>query len=341
MIPIEFKNTSDHEWSLNTTIWPRAIANTYMEATDPVFVASAYYGNRGIFAGGTSPAPAKIDTIEYYTSIGTSAESVDFGNLTAATADAGAASAGARAVVFGGESPTAKVDIIEYITVASTGEATDFGNLTSARASVCSNLSDGSRGVFAGGVDPTTTPIRDNTIDYITISVTGNAINFGDTVAGHSDSTGVSNGSRGVVAGGYGGAPGTAYSNILSYITIGTVGTSIDFGDLHYGSSGAGSVSDGSRGVYGGGGVPANVDTISYFNIASFGNGADFGELTQARRGNHGGASNGSRGLIQAGGYVSAGVDTIEYVTIGVLGNATDWNELLAARHGVASTSGD
>ena len=147
-----------------------------MEASDPVFTASAYYGNRGIFFGGTSPAPAKVDTIEYYTSIGTSAEAVDFGNLTAATADPGAASAGARAVVFGGESPTAKVDIIEYITVASTGEATDFGNLTSARASVCSNLSDGSRGVFAGGTDPTTTPIRDNTIDYITISVTNSKL---------------------------------------------------------------------------------------------------------------------------------------------------------------------
>jgi hypothetical protein len=45
MIPVEFKNSSDHEWSLNTTIWPRAIANTYMRAatdpaTIPVFAAS-------------------------------------------------------------------------------------------------------------------------------------------------------------------------------------------------------------------------------------------------------------------------------------------------------------
>jgi hypothetical protein len=348
MIPIEFKNSTDHEWSLNTTIWPRAVSNTYMiaatdPATTPVFAASAYYGNRGIFFGGVSPI-ATIDTIEYYTSIGTSAEAVDFGNLTVGTATGGALSGGARAIYAGGEANPGDtvVDTIEYITVASTGEATDFGDLINVRAKIASNISDGSRGVMGCGAQPGSTPTRDNTMDYITISTTGNAKDFGEAEVGHMSPGGHSNGSRGIISGGLGGPNGTTYSNIISYITIGVKGNSIDFGDLHHGAAGPqghGSVSDGSRGVIGGGGTPSNVDTIAYFNMAALGNSSDFGELTQARRGLNGGSSNGSRGLIAVGG--NPAVDTIEYITIGVLGNAVDWNELGAAAREVSCTSGD
>ena len=67
MIPIEFKNSSNHAWSLNYNIWPRSLSNTYMLASEsvPVFARSdGFYGNRAVYAGGPGHSS---DIIEYFT----------------------------------------------------------------------------------------------------------------------------------------------------------------------------------------------------------------------------------------------------------------------------------
>ena len=74
--------------------------------------------------------------------------------------------------VLGGNDNT-----MEYITIATTGNATDFGDLTVVRG-LLAGMSSPTRGVFAGGSQPTTM----NTIDYVTIATTGNASDFGDMV---------------------------------------------------------------------------------------------------------------------------------------------------------------
>ena len=71
----------------------------------------------------------------------------------------------------------------------------------------------------------------------------------------------------------------------MEYITIGTLGNSINFGELtaSYGSIHGHGTSDGSRGVIVGGTnpTPAYDDHIDYFNISVTSNSADFsGELT-------------------------------------------------------------
>ena len=70
---------------------------------------------------------------------------------------------------------------IDYITITTTGNATDFGDLADRWNTGC--LSDGLRGVWAGGYDDTSNV--SNIIDYIVIQTlsnanTGNATDFGD-----------------------------------------------------------------------------------------------------------------------------------------------------------------
>ena len=92
---------------------------------------------------------------------------------------------GDRGVFGGGYIPPSPIqkNTIDYITISTPGNATDFGDLTVARYDLAAT-SDGSRGVFGGGVDPGPGPAYYNTIDYITISTPGNATDFGDLTQG-------------------------------------------------------------------------------------------------------------------------------------------------------------
>ncbi len=69
----------------------------------------------------------------------------------------------------------------------------------------------GARGVFAGGYAPGNV----NTIDYITISTTGNALDFGDLTVARNAVIGCSSNNRGLFAGGGGLIP-----NVIDYVTI-------------------------------------------------------------------------------------------------------------------------
>ena len=72
---------------------------------------------------------------------------------------------------------------------------------------------------------------RSGVIDYITISTTGNATDFGDLFVGLSLNTyqtryggGVSNATRAVFS-------ASADSNVMQYVTMATTGNAADFGD--------------------------------------------------------------------------------------------------------------
>ena len=332
MVPVIFKNTSDVQLTLNYNMWASVRANT---ATSSAATSRmTHYGARGLWFGGG--APTLSDTIDYNT-IATSAEAVDFGNLTTATRNLSAASGGSRAVVGGGTQSPGAVDVIEFVTVASTGEATDFGNLAAACRDLTA-LADGNRGCFAGGDRPSTS----NVIDFITISVAGNASDFGDMGVVRSHLGSCSNGSRGIVVSDY---PPQSHTFDIEYFAIGTLGNTLDFGNTIEDKPlwGDMATDDGSRGVFmGGGTTPPNSDTIDYINMGSIGNSADFGNLNTGR-GRAGACSDGTRGLL-GGGYTDPGAtyyDSKDLITIGTLGNASDFNELSQARNELASTSGD
>ena len=67
-------------------------------------------------------------------------------------------------------------------------------------------------------------------------------------------------------------------SNVLEFVTISTLGNTVDFGNLTLARDGPASGSSHIKGIWAGGGpVVNNIDTI---NIGSLGNAVNFGDLT-------------------------------------------------------------
>ena len=147
-------------------------------------------------------------------------------------------------------------------------------------------LNGGARGLF-GGAFPDS-----NVIDYITISSTGNALDFGDLTVSRDNISACSSSTRGVFGGGY--TP--TIVNTIDFITISSTGNAVDFGDLTQARYVSGACSSSTRGVFGGGFAPGAVNTIDFITISTQSNAVDFGDLTQTRYG-PGACSNGHGGL--------------------------------------------
>ena len=82
------------------------------------------------------------------------------------------------------------------------------------------------RGIFAGGYNPAGSPV--NLMDYITISSTGNAQDFGDMSLTRGGVGASSNATRATFAGG----SNPSAKNNIEYVTIASTGNALDFGDL-------------------------------------------------------------------------------------------------------------
>ena len=121
------------------------------------------------------------------------------------------------------------------------------------------------RGLFSMGFTGAAT----NVIQYITITTTGNSIDFGDVTIARFLGASCASSTRGIFGGGNG------PQNTIDYVTISTLGNATDFGDLitafdPYGASACGACSSSTRGIFAGGNGPSNV--IQYITIASVGN---------------------------------------------------------------------
>ena len=183
------------------------------------------------------------------------------------------------------------------------------------------------RGLFAGGYAPGTS----NVIDYVTISTTGNATDFGDLNAATGDLAACSSLSRALFAG------GNLYTNVIDYVTIATTGNATDFGDLTVARRGLAGCSNSTRGLFGGGFNGSLQNVIDYVTIATTGNATDFGDLSVTREGTASFAST-TRG-IWAGGETPTVSNVIDYVTIATTGNATDFGDLTVARRSTTGAS--
>ena len=159
------------------------IASTGVDAQDFGNLITASSGpaggctspTRGIYAGG-DPG---VNTIQFIT-ISTLGNAADFGDLTSARRGGPAGCSNAVRGLFGGGLPA--FTTIDYITMASLGNAIDFGDLNH---SVWLNAacSSPTRGVWAGGYNPSGSPETFEEIDYVQIATTGNAVDFGDLAA--------------------------------------------------------------------------------------------------------------------------------------------------------------
>ena len=130
---------------------------------------------RGLLVHGGDPLTNVIDFI----TIATAGDAQDFGDTTVAMEGAMAASSTTRGIIAGGHVSPAQNNTISFVTIASQGvDASDFGDLTQAKQEGA-GISNNIRACFAsGGV-----PSNYNNIDFVTIATTGNASDFGDTLA--------------------------------------------------------------------------------------------------------------------------------------------------------------
>lgn len=241
------------------------------------FSASAGFGNstRGIFTGITTNA--YTNQIEYFT-FASSAETLDFGNLTATTGASAGCSNNTRGIIYAGIRGGSNSNIIDYITIASTGNATDFGDATVSKYNLSSCASP-TRGISAGGYNGST--FNNNVIDYITIGSAGNATDFGDLTTGASHFAAAGSATRGVFSARLSDGSPTTYKNVIDYITIGSTGNATDFGDQTQASRVTAAGSGETKTVFAGSGAGGgDRNFIDIITTASTGNAADFGDLS-------------------------------------------------------------
>ena len=187
------------------------------------------------------------------------------------------------------------------------------------------NLGGGARGVIAGD-NPAS-----NVIQYFTIPIQGNAIDFGDLSQNRFLGGYASSRTRGLFMGGDPGPSGRL--DDIDFITISTTGNATDFGNLLVARAHGSGISNQTRAIMVGGSASSgNQDIMDYVTIASTGNAVDFGgDLLEATE-HQCSCGSPTRGII-AGGNPGSGpqvTDEIDYITIASAGNAQDFGDLQA-----------
>lgn len=145
------------------------------------------------------------------------------------------------------------------------------------------------RAVFAGGfIGPSS-----NIIDYINITVLGNASDFGDLIEARLGLQGCGNVTRSMFGGG-------GSLNTVDYIILATTGNASDFGDLDNTTSNPAAVNNSTRGIFLGGVAGTIITTIQYFNIATTGDSIAFGDL-YSKSSSFSGCASPTRGVVAGG----------------------------------------
>ena len=143
---------------------------------------------RGVFVGGSSPSPTPSpqgdDGVQYVT-IASKGDSIDFSGLCLFSGgySGGGVSNGSRGIYGGAniDGSPGKTSVIGYLTLASLGNSQYFGDLSIAGSHHC-GTSNHIRGIFNSSDQVPNTAVYSNTIEYVTISTAGNAIDFGDDI---------------------------------------------------------------------------------------------------------------------------------------------------------------
>ena len=215
---------------------------------------------------------------------------------------------GPRAVHGCGLTPSGVDDVMDYSNISSQGNAVNFGNASSNHEHKKGTAASSTRGVWAGGNNPS----QVDSIDYVTISQTGNAIDFGNLTSVRNTIAGCGNGIRGIFCNGHNNNSGSPYnSNIINYITIATTGNAVDFGDTVNQARDRGGVSVPTLGfVYGGTTSSGNSNTIEKITINTTGNSIDSGfDLISVSSGNSASNAASGRCIFQANGSSPYAID--------------------------------
>ena len=237
---------------------------------------------RGLFAYGyLGPGFTGNNTIEYIT-IASEGNSIDFGDISVARGDIASCSSSSRGIFAGGYTNTPAAtnsNVIEYVQISTLGNALDFGDLTRIQYDT-SGCASPTRGIFSANIQSVPAVTYSSSINSITISSTGNAVQFGNLTETKFGCGSLSSSVRGIIAGGY----NSTRVNTIDFVTIASLGNSQDFGDLTESKLHANGTSNSIRGVFAGGNVSGLYpNVIEYVTITSSGNAQDFGDLTTTR----------------------------------------------------------
>ena len=227
---------------------------------------------RGLFGAGLSPSNS--DVIEYLT-FASEGDGIDFGDLTSAVGHNAALSSATRGIWAGGYAP-GFTNTMEYVEINTLGDAINFGDLTVASGYLAGGISNGVRGIFAGGTNPNAPASVVRTADFFRISSLGNTILFGDLTAKHQRPSGASNSVTGLVFSGRDDMPQ------ITKITMASTGSAENFGQLSEGRYSGFSASNQVRALHGGGSglSSTNTNTIEFVTISTSGSAEDFGDLS-------------------------------------------------------------
>ena len=254
---------------------------------------------RGFTAGGYDPGYVSAIDFVIFSSGGSGN---NFGNLDTATWGINCLASSTRGIMGGGRANPSNgglatynggyLDRIVFVETSSQGQdASRFGDLLSPQDKgltkgqtinlTMATFASPTRGVFCGGGTP-----RQKFIQFITIATKGDSQDFGNLTEKTSRASGLSNTTRGIIAGGFhDGSPASLRVNVIEFITIATLGNATDFGDLTVGRYQPGEGASATRGVVAGGvGTPTFTNVIDFITIATTGNASDFGDLSTVRR---------------------------------------------------------
>ena len=289
-------------------------------------------GSRAFRVAGDNPSNGTIIDIFNIT---TGGQAYDSGfDLSQGTGQMACAGSRTRAIIAGGFTGNPNFgakQFIQYFEMAALSNSIDFGDLTHNKAGRNAGHSNNTRMVVTGSTDIQNV----NIIDLITISTTGNASDFGDTLQPFASLASAGSRTRALFGGGS--SPTDPYPtvNSVEFVTIASTGNSIDFGDLTVARYSLGAVSNSTRSVFMMGNINpvsnAQTNVIDFFNTATTGNAQDFGdvdgqELSQMPFT----ASNATRGVF-GGGYKSSSPNTtseIGVINIHTRGNSTKFGDL-------------
>ena len=286
-------------------------------------------------SGSVSPAAARaivgtgegLSSYDVFT-MATTGNATDFGDSSQGGTSVGDnMSSSTRSIFWSGYANS------EFTTFASTGTFSNFGDLSPDRQGFqCA--SNSTRGLLAAG-DLLGTPYL--SIQYVTIATAGTPAAFGDLTEARkaASNSAFASPTRACFAGGAISSGGWAAKNVIDYVTIGTTGNAVDFGDLTVSRGLASACSSSTRGLVMGGTLlsPATrFNTIDYVTIATAGNATDFGDL-QVVTDEGAATSSSTRGLYAGGRANGTATNQIQYVTIASTGNSTDFGDLLENRY--------
>ena len=217
-------------------------------------------------------------------------------------------------------------NVINMVTISTAGDATDFADLTQGVREVGGSSASRTRAIRAGG---TISGSNTDTIDYFTMALQANAIDFGNLTANRWNFGASVTGSqtRGVMSFG---KDASGDSDVMEYVTIASTGNAVDFGNLITARhTGQGASSPTRTLFWGGFNSGTRLANIDFVNTATTGNALDFGDQSQAQA--RGGCTGNSVRCLYGGGEDESSTTTrVQTVMFATTGDATDFGDIVS-----------